>query len=472
MKQRGYQLGDSIGQAGVEATYDTLPPRPRRHGAAARSTRAAGRRARSSRTTNPRPGQHAPAHARPRPPARGRAGARATASSSRTRAADRLGGGRRRDRRARPARRRGARDGVVPDVSSRRSTSAATRRSSRRSRTTRSRARTNYPGLNRAIDVAYPPGSTWKPVTALAAMQEHLLTPYSSLLLHADYTRVRPGRSTTGRRTSTSWIDAADRARRVVRHVLLPARRATSTSCRANRGHPLQNWASRFGFGAPTGIDVGPEVAGPRADARVALRAVRRAAVLRRRRPHLEAGLLDPDGDRPGRPHVTPLQMARFYAMIANGGQLVTPHIAEDVEQSTGDPTGSRRCCRRFGAQPPQPTGVDPTALAVVQQRPLRGDALADRHVVGRLRHVPGRHRRQDGHAPRSSSRCRAIRHAPEPDQSWWCGYGPVRERRRSSSARVIENGGHGGTAAAPAALKVFEQYFGKTRPRPTHASD
>ena len=26
----------------------------------------------------------------------------------------------------------------------------------------------------------------------------------------------------------------------------------------------------------------------------------------------------------------------------------------------------------------------------------------------------------------------------------------------------MIENGGHGGTAAAPAALKVFEQYFGK----------
>ena len=32
---------------------------------------------------------------------------------------------------------------------------------------------------------------------------------------------------------------------------------------------------------------------------------------------------------------VTPIQMARFYAMIANGGKLVTPHLAEDVETSS-----------------------------------------------------------------------------------------------------------------------------------------
>jgi hypothetical protein len=36
----------------------------------------------------------------------------------------------------------------------------------------------------------------------------------------------------------------------------------------------------------------------------------------------------------------------------------------------------------------------------------------------------------------------------------------------------LIENGGHGGTAAAPAALKVFEQYFGKQGTTTPHASD
>ena len=47
-------------------------------------------------------------------------------------------------------------------------------------------------------------------------------------------------------------------------------------------------------------------------------------------------------------------------------------------------------------------------------------------------------------------------------DQSWWCGYGPADATTSPKIAvcAVIENGGHGGTAAAPAALKVFEQFF------------
>ena len=55
--------------------------------------------------------------------------------------------------------------------------------------------------------------------------------------------------------------------------------------------------------------------------------------------------------------------------------------------------------------------------------------------------------------------------------QSWWCGYGPY-DQPTIVVCAVIENGGHGGTAAAPAALKVFEQYFKKTATTTQHASD
>ena len=51
-------------------------------------------------------------------------------------------------------------------------------------------------------------------------------------------------------------------------------------------------------------------------------------------------------------------------------------------------------------------------------------------------------------------------------DQSWWCGYGPADTKKPDLAVCVlIENGGHGGTAAAPAALQIFEHYFHEKAP-------
>jgi len=44
-------------------------------------------------------------------------------------------------------------------------------------------------------------------------------------------------------------------------------------------------------------------------------------------------------------------------------------------------------------------------------------------------------------------------------DQAWWCGYGPT-DKPTLVVCAVIENGGHGGVAAAPAAAEVFASYF------------
>jgi penicillin-binding protein 2 len=61
--------------------------------------------------------------------------------------------------------------------------------------------------------------------------------------------------------------------------------------------------------------------------------------------------------------------------------------------------------------------------------------------------------------------------HALKFNQSWWCGYGPT-DNPTITVCAVIENGGHGGTAAAPAALKVFEAYFHKQGQTTSHISD
>ncbi len=58
---------------------------------------------------------------------------------------------------------------------------------------------------------------------------------------------------------------------------------------------------------------------------------------------------------------LTPLQLARVYALIANGGKLVTPHVAGDVEQTTNDNQAVVKW--RFPIRHPQSVGLDPTAL-------------------------------------------------------------------------------------------------------------
>jgi penicillin-binding protein 2 len=327
--------------------------------------------------------------------------------------------------------------------------------------------RDNHPGINRAIAASYPPGSTWKPITALAAMQEHLLTPYEQLLCSPDLID-------HGQRF-LNWTPLIDQS--------MDLKTALAESCDTyfyqvgqrfyrlppDRGHPLQAWANRFGFGEPTGIDIGGETTGlvPTPEWRKETFSAAKGYGLIDRiwKPGYSIQLAIGQGDL----LVTPLQMARFYAMIANGGKLVTPHVAEDVEL-TGSRHQALRVLRRFGAQAPQPTGVDPAALAVVQQ----GLEEATHASIGTSSGVFGSFPEDIAGKTGSAEKVVKVSGYPNPlklTQSWWCGYGPYAAPSIVVCA-MIENGGHGGTAAAPTALKVFEQYFKKTATPTAHASD
>ena len=328
-------------------------------------------------------------------------------------------------------------------------------------------AKANYPLLNRAIDVGYPPGSTFKPVTALAAMQEGLLTPNTELQCTPSYTKYG--------QTFLNWTPLIDQA--------MDLRTALAESCDTffyqlgydfyrlpeNRGHPLQAWANRFGFGEPTGIDIGPETSGLMPTPEWRCEAFGgppcKGYVDRIWKPGYSIQLAIGQGDL----LVTPLQMTRFYALIANGGKLVTPHIADDVEltASGGQP---ERVLRRFGAQPPESVNVDPTALQYVQG----GLEQATHSPLGTGYGVFGNFPVDIAGKTGSAEKLVSVPGYKKPQkltQSWWCGYGPY-DAPSIVVCAMIENGGHGGTAAAPAALKVFEHYFGQTATTTVHASD
>jgi penicillin-binding protein 2 len=334
--------------------------------------------------------------------------------------------------------------------------------------TTRTAQAMNYPALDRAIDAAYPPGSTFKPVTAIAAMQEHILQPFEMLPCTGSYEK--------NGQIFKNWDPFVNEA------MTLPT--ALARSCDtyfyqvgyrfygmpSSRGPRLQAWASRFGFGQKTGVDLGSERSGllPTPD-------WRKKTYTKRTDPgHWEIDSLWKPGDSIqlaiGQKDllVTPMQMARFYAMVANGGKLVTPHLLLDVEQPTSN--GRRgRTIPSTPPPPPEPTNVDAQALSVVRE----GLYEATHNTLGTSSAI-------FGSFPISiSGKTGTAEKVIDPgdgyarifNQSWWCGYGPSDSPDLVVCA-LIENGGHGGDAAAPAALKVFEAFFGKkaVQTRPVHS--
>jgi penicillin-binding protein 2 len=308
----------------------------------------------------------------------------------------------------------------------------------------------NSPTLNRAISGLYPPGSTFKPITALAAMQEGMLSAGEEIPC--------TGQMVVGedRQVFRNWNPYADYP--------LSLTRALAESCDTyfydvalrfyeRRDSPLQRWSRRMGFGHATGVDLGPEEGGL-----VPTPAWRRqhfeSEVDKIWTPGQSVQLAIGQGDL----LVTPLQMTQAYAMIANGGRIVEPHIVQSVEEprSQGEPPV---VLRPYTPKPPRDIGINPGALAAVQEGLYQAthEVYGTSQQVFRLFPVPIAGKTGTAEKFVTLPGFQGLR-----DQSWWCGYGPYASPELAVCA-VIENGGFGGTAAAPTALKVFESYFDVT---------
>ena len=221
----------------------------------------------------------------------------------------------------------------------------------------------NYPGINRAIAGVYPPGSTFKPLTALAAISDELLSPY-------EYIQCTPSAEYgLDKQVFKNWNPFMNAP--------MSLTTALSQSCDTffydvgnryyTRGEherkywtAMQAWARKFGFGQAPGLDIGGEATGL-----LPTPAWRKATYKGIDRAWNPGDLIQMAIGQKDI-YVTPLQMARFYAAIANGGNLVTPYVVSSVEQPSND--GSPPVAlKAFPAKPPQAIKVDPLALSVVR---------------------------------------------------------------------------------------------------------
>jgi penicillin-binding protein 2 len=105
----------------------------------------------------------------------------------------------------------------------------------------------------------------------------------------------------------------------------------------------------------------------------------------------------------------------------------------------------------------PRPVpNLDPAALQAVRQGLLEGTHLSFGTSYGVFGHFPVSIAGKTGTAEKVVT---MPGYTGLQSQSWWCGYGPF-DNPTLVVCALIENGGHGGTAAAPAALQVFEHWF------------
>ncbi len=203
---------------------------------------------------------------------------------------------------------------------------------------------------------------------------------------------------------------------------------------------PQPLWARRLGFGAPTGIDVGGDAPGSVPD----------AAYKRRRfgddRVHNRwtSGDSVLQGIGQGDLEVTPLQIARLYALIANGGTLVQPHVGAAVVGRDGTER------ERLEPDPGTRVQLDPYVLAAIQKG-LEGvvsdpDGTAYDAFAGFPIAVAGK----TGTAEKKGKR----------DFAWFAGYAPANDPKLVVVC-IVEQGGFGADTAAPAVRQVMAKALG-----------
>jgi penicillin-binding protein 2 len=304
--------------------------------------------------------------------------------------------------------------------------------------------------FNRVIGANLPPGSTFKALSAIAFVESGLVNSSShyycqGYLRRPDqlrcliYTKYGVGHG------DTSLVGAIKESCNVFFYH------------HAERVGPsrLCHWADALGFGKPTGIDL-PHESGGFLPTPENVRERLGHAWRRGDTPRLAIGQASLT--------VTPLQIARLMAAIANGGTLVTPHLVRTTSphSSPHQAEGGEGLPEPLPepAPPRQVEGLNPAKLkpirdglrAVVQEQGGTGHRavyLDDVEVAGK-----------SGTAETGPGRG---------SHAWFAGYVPA-DNPRFAFAVVLEHAGSGGAEAGPIAKSLIEKmlelgYFGPPRP-------
>ncbi len=302
-----------------------------------------------------------------------------------------------------------------------------------------------HPMENRSISGQYPPGSTYKPILAAAALEEGLITPETSFYCNGTFA--------TGNRTFRCWQAKG--------HGHVSLHRAIVESCDVyfyNLGKLLgvdkiAASARAFGLGSPLGIDLTREKGG--------LIPTKQWKLARLREPW-QPGETISIAIGQGFNLVTPLQLANVYATLGNGGTLYRPRLIKQLESSDRhvlkvyDP-------EKLGTLPFSPKTIqliNQALWGVVNERGGTGYILKRKEadVAGKTGTAQVIGLPQDQKARKAKRVSADYR-----DHALFACFAPY-GNPEIAVAVILEHAGHGGSAAAPVARKIIDTYFAQKK--------
>lgn len=292
------------------------------------------------------------------------------------------------------------------------------------------------PSLDRTISGAYPPGSLFKPFSALAALHERLIDTRRQVDCRGYYQFGKRLFKCTHVHGPVDLFQAIVRSCNVYFYQL-------GETVGLDR---LAKVGFDFGFSHKTGLGTNVEAPG---------RMPTRAWYAQHYKGQFRIGFTLNAAIGQGATTVTALQLALAYAALANGGTLYEPQIVHSVETSDGTIVQdlSPRVRRRVSVRPEDLTFVNRALYGVVNDE--KGTAyherLADVDAAGKTGTA------QVSHRSIGAGEETRIWYFNR-DHAWFACYSPS-QAPEIAVVVLIEHGGAGGRHAAPIAFQVIREY-------------
>jgi penicillin-binding protein 2 len=306
---------------------------------------------------------------------------------------------------------------------------------------------TGAPAFNRAITGLYPTGSTFKPITALAALDAGKLSTGETIVDDGAY-ELGDGNVAENAQDAIWGPIQLRRALQVSSDVFFYTLGGRLQELIDDEEY-IQDWAGKLGLGGTTGIDVPGEAEGLIPNPAWRNDLYRQGLTDRPWSFGDSINLAVGQGDL----QANPLQMAVAYAAIGNGGEVVTPHVAKRAE----DPAG--RVVQEIEEPPQREIEIDPEWREAIMDG-LTAAAMEPEGTSYAVFGEPG--------FPIDVAGKTGTAETTQGDQSWYVALAPANDPK-VVVAYTFERGGFGADTAAPATRALLTEYaeqFLKVKPR------